>query len=76
MQENAVTLEMDRQLHNRYRFDHEFRSVYVDLDDTLIADGKVNHRVLGLLYRFKSQGKSLHLITRHLAVHGLSLIHI
>ena len=70
MQENAVTLEMDRQLHNRYRFDHEFRSVYVDLDDTLIADGKVNHRVLGLLYRFKSQGKSLHLITRHLAVHG------
>jgi hypothetical protein len=68
--ENPVTLEMDRQLQNRYKIGYAFGTVYVDLDDTLVEDGKVNHRMLGALYSLKSQAKTLCLLTRHLARHG------
>ncbi len=67
--ENNVALEMDRQLQNRYKFDYDFRDVYVDFDDTLVEEDKVNHRILAVLYRFKFEGKKLHLITRHFANH-------
>ena len=68
--ENPYTLEMDRQLRNRYRFDYPFEAVYVDLDDTLVADGKANPLMLAVLYRFRGEGKRICLLTRHAARYG------
>ena len=62
---NAAPVLLDRALTNRYRHDLVFRTVYVDLDDTLILRGKVNVRLLGLLYQCFNRGIRLALVTRH-----------
>ena len=64
---NPYTLEMDRALASRYTIDFDFDSIFVDLDDTLVIDGQVNFRLMAILYRFKSESKKLHLVTRHRA---------
>ena len=44
----------------------EYDNVCVDLDETLIlADGRVNHRLMGFLYKSLNENKKLYLITRH-----------
>jgi hypothetical protein len=63
--ENDFDVELDRALDNVYKFNIEFNHVYVDLDDTLIVDGKVNYKLVGTLYRFINQGKKIYLITKH-----------
>ena len=68
--ENDYELEMDRQLYSRYRLTQSFASVYVDLDDTLVVNGEVNHRLLAALYRLRAAGTPLTLLTRHRARHG------
>jgi carbamoyl-phosphate synthase large subunit len=62
---NEVGIRLDRALVNRYRHDLEYRHVYVDLDDTLIVRGEVNHRLVGYLYQCLNAGRRLVLITRH-----------
>jgi carbamoylphosphate synthase large subunit len=52
----------DRALENKYIFEHDFDNVYVDLDDTLIP---INYEMIGLLYKFKSKGKKIFLVTAH-----------
>jgi len=44
----------------------EYDTVCVDLDETLILqDGRVNHRLIGFLYKSMNEGKRIYLITRH-----------
>jgi len=64
---NPFSLEMDRALHSRYSIDFPFTAVYIDLDDTLIVEGKINYVLVGLIYKWKSEGRSIHLLTRHCA---------
>jgi hypothetical protein len=59
--ENKIRIA-DRALENKYIFDYDYDNVYVDLDDTLIP---VNYELIGLLYKFKKQGKNIYLITAH-----------
>src|SRR5690606_16013941 len=42
-----------------------FERVYVDFDDAIISDQKVNHLLLGLLYSWANQGKEIIMITKH-----------
>ena len=42
----------------------DFQSVYVDIDDTLYFDGKPNPEMVGMLYKWRNEGKHVHLITR------------
>jgi hypothetical protein len=67
---NCYSLEIDRALATRARIDCEFRDVFVDLDDTLLWRGGINHRLIGVLYRFRNEGRRLHLLTRHGARHA------
>lgn len=60
-----VRAEIARTLDNHYNVDLHFTSVYVDLDDTLIIDNKVNTRLLRLLYQCFNEGKPINLLTRH-----------
>lgn len=58
-------VRIDRALTNRYRHTLTFRTVYVDLDDTLILDDRVNVAVVRFLFQCLNEGKTLVLLTRH-----------
>lgn len=60
-----VEVELFRTTRNYYRYAFQCRKVYVDLDDTLIVEGLVNHELMRFLYKAVSKGKNLILITRH-----------
>jgi len=62
---NDFDIEMDRALCNRYKLDIEYSHVYVDLDDCLIVDGKVNYELVAFLYKAIDEDKHICLITRH-----------
>ncbi len=62
---NDFKVELDRALCNRYKLDIEYTHVYVDLDDCLIVDGKVNYELVAFLYKAIDEGKHICLITRH-----------
>ncbi|HDP36185.1 MAG TPA: ATP-grasp domain-containing protein [Candidatus Hydrogenedentes bacterium] len=72
-------VEMDRALTARFNAEVQYAHVYVDLDDTLLQEGKVNIMLIAFLHQCRNHNKQLHLLTRHrsdvadtLAKHGLS----
>lgn len=62
---NNFSIEMDRALTNRFKTNLEYTDVFVDLDDTLIVNDKVNHELVAFLYKNINDGKRINLITRH-----------
>lgn len=62
---NDFKVELDRALCNRYKLDVEYSHVYVDLDDCLIVNGKVNYELVAFLYKAIDEGKYICLITCH-----------
>lgn len=62
---NDYRLTMDRTLIARYRIDYEFRRVYMDLDDTLVMDGKVCLSMIRFVYQCSNKGIPVVLLTRH-----------
>lgn len=56
--------EISRSLDVKAKINYEFDNVYIDLDDTLIINGKVNYKLLALVYKFRNEGKRVYLITR------------
>lgn len=65
VQQNFGAIEMDRALCNRFRHVVQFDILYVDLDDTLLLDGKVNTQVVKLIFQCINRGKPVRLLTRH-----------
>jgi carbamoyl-phosphate synthase large subunit len=57
--------ELDRALHNRYRLDISYESLYIDLDDTLLLRGRVNLDALRLVFSCINRQIPVVLITRH-----------
>jgi len=57
--QTAYRIEVDRALENRYRHDVSYRTVYVDLDDTLVVKAQVNPDLVRLLYQELNRGKRL-----------------
>jgi carbamoyl-phosphate synthase large subunit len=62
-----VAVEVDRALENRFRHNIVYDVVYVDLDDTLLLNGKVNLDVVRFLYQCHNNGKAIILLTKHAA---------
>jgi hypothetical protein len=62
---NSSVREMDRALYNRFHLQSTYEHVYVDLDDCLISDGKVNTELVSFLYQCVNRSVTLHLLTRH-----------
>jgi hypothetical protein len=62
---NAMSVELDRALVNRYRHDLRYGTVYVDLDDTLIVRDAVHTGLVAFLYQCLNTGHPLVLLTRH-----------
>jgi carbamoyl-phosphate synthase large subunit len=59
------SVEIDRALRNRYVHDIDYRTLYVDFDDTLVTHGRVNFDLVKLLYQALHRGVRLVLLTRH-----------
>ena len=62
---NEFHLDLDRALATRFKSDIDYRHLYIDLDDCLILDEKVNPQAVALLYQCLNRGIQLHLLTRH-----------
>jgi len=60
-----LPVEMDRALHSRFRSSLAYARIYLDLDDTLLLDGRVNPTLVALLYQWRAAGKAIVLLTRH-----------
>lgn len=62
---NNIPLTMRRRLHSSYIIDHDFEYVYVDYDDTIIINNRVNVQIMSFLYSCRNQGKRIFLLSRH-----------
>jgi hypothetical protein len=63
--ENTYNMVIDRALENTYEHDIDYKHVYLDFDDLVIFDGKVNPRVMAFVYQCINKGVKVHLLTRH-----------
>jgi len=63
--ENIENIEISRALNVKMKFHFRFQHIYVDFDDCLIINGKINTNLIGHLYHFQNKGKSIYLITKH-----------
>lgn len=63
--DNAYDIELDRAFYSAYRIQLEYEHVYLDFDDTMIIDGKVNQDIMRFVYQAINQGKKLHLLSKH-----------
>lgn len=59
-------LEVDRALFNRYKSSLEYDSIYIDFDDTITKDSKVNPFVMQFIYHLINNNKKIFLITKHI----------
>jgi hypothetical protein len=62
---NDYFIELDRCLHNKYKISLEYSRVYIDFDDTLIVNNKVNEVALQYLYQCKYRHIKICLLTKH-----------
>lgn len=58
-------VEIDRALRNRFRHNLEFRTVYLDYDDTVVVHDRVNVDVIRFAYQCIDRGIRVVLLTRH-----------
>jgi len=61
---NDYKVEIDRALINRYKHNIQYKTIYVDFDDTLIIGNKVNTRLIFFLYQSLNKGKKIILLTK------------
>lgn len=61
----AYNTVVDRALHSVYQHDINYNHVYIDFDDLVIFEGKVNPYIIAFIYQCHNNGKKVHLITRH-----------
>lgn len=65
VEDSNFQVELFRVTTNKYKFKFDFDTVYLDFDDTLIVNGKVQISVISLIYQCKNKGKKIILLTKH-----------
>lgn len=63
---NNFSLTLDRGIETLYRMNFQYDTIYLDYDDTLIVDNKVNTDVIKLVYQAHNKGKKIVLLTKHI----------
>lgn len=58
-------LELDRALSNCFRWNINYNTIYVDYDDTLIVNSKINTQLILFLYQCINEHKQIILLTKH-----------
>ena len=62
---NSYYIELDRALENNYHTDLTYSNVYIDFDDTVIIDGKINVALIQYLYQCVNNKIKIILLTKH-----------
>lgn len=62
---NNYHIEVDRAFISRYKIDIKYNTVFVDFDDTMYINNKVNSFLMMYLYQAKSNQKKIVLLSRH-----------
>lgn len=62
---NDLSLKLERKLENKYKINIDYSIVYIDYDDTLIINDKVNLIALAFIYKCIQENKKVVLITKH-----------
>lgn len=62
---NSFSIQLDRYYKSCYKLDIEYQNIYLDYDDTLIIDDKVNSTLMLLIYQWLNQNKNIYLISKH-----------
>lgn len=62
---NNYNLKLNRRLANSYTLDYKYNKVYIDFDDTLIINNKINTTAVMFLYQCLNKNKKIILITKH-----------
>lgn len=62
---NSFDLEMDRALYSSFKLDITYDKVYIDYDDTLFFEGKINTTLIKFIFQCINRNISVFLITKH-----------
>ncbi len=62
---NSYSVELDRALYNKYSLSIEYETIYLDYDDCLLIEGKINVVLMSFVFASINDGKKIVLITRH-----------
>ncbi|MBQ7155195.1 MAG: hypothetical protein IJR85_06545 [Synergistaceae bacterium] len=63
--DNGADITLDRAFYSAYKTNVYYEHVYVDYDDTLIVNGKVNLQLLTFLYQAAATRKKIYLLSKH-----------
>lgn len=62
---NSFDIELDRRYKSSYKVNINYNYVYIDFDDTLIIDGKINSIAMRFIYQCVNRGVKIVLLTKH-----------
>jgi len=62
---NSFSIQLDRYYKCCYLSDLKYKNIYLDFDDTLVIDGKVNSTLMLLIYQWVNDNKNIYLISKH-----------
>ena len=62
---NSYYIEIDRALQNKYILDIAYKHVYLDFDDLVIFENKINPIVISFIFQCINENVKIHLITKH-----------
>jgi hypothetical protein len=62
---NSFDIELDRRYKSSYKVNINYNYVYIDFDDTLIIDGKINSIAMRFIYQSVNRGVKIVLLTKH-----------
>lgn len=62
---NDYYIESDRALSNNYKIELNYSTVYMDYDDTVVDDNKVNLLVIKFIYQCLNNNKRVVLLSKH-----------
>lgn len=63
--ENNYDITIDRALANRFDLKLDYGHVYIDFDDVILRENKINTQVMAYLFQCMNQSKKIHLLSRH-----------
>jgi len=62
---NNYSIELDRALSNRYKTDINYSTIYVDFDDCLVVNNKINKELISFLIYSLNNNKKIVLISKN-----------
>jgi predicted ATP-grasp superfamily ATP-dependent carboligase len=62
---NDFEVESDRALNTRFKLNTTYDTIFIDYDDTVVIDGKVNLDAIQFIFQSINENKKIILITKH-----------